>query len=144
MSWGNYRERDTKQERADIEREIKQAVAGFAFLREFPEFSKAVRLAKEINKLLPDVPDTFAGWKDQVERASVSTCCNVAEAVGRGTVNQLAQYMRVAKGSAYEVLALLLICPVECPANVREMGQDVCRDIDVTVKGVAEERLSRL
>jgi len=88
--------------------------------------------------------DRWLGWCDQIERASVSTCCNIAEAVGRGTINQLAQYLRVARGSAYETLALLFCAPVEIPSEVKDLGQEVCRLIDKTVKDVGKERLSRL
>lgn len=144
-NYAKYRGRDSELERADLEREIELATRGFSFLRDFPEFAKSVQLAKAITLLLETVPPSkYLGWADQIERASVSTCCNIAEAVGRGSLAQLAQYLRIAKGSAYETMALLFIAPVDVSAEVKDMGQEVCRLIDLSVKAVAKDRLDRL
>ena len=48
--------------------------------------------------------DITDGLKNQLMRAAVSIPSNVAEGVGKGTMQQMLQFLRHARGSAYEVL----------------------------------------
>jgi four helix bundle protein len=144
-NYAPYRGRDTAQEKAELEREIMEVTQGFSFLRNFPCFATSVKLAKEVTKLLGMVPsDRWLGWADQIERASVSVCCNLAEGAGRGTIPMLHNFFRTARGSAYEVLALVYVAPFDVPADVKDLAQQVCREIDGSVKDIAKDRLSRL
>lgn len=47
------------------------------------------------------------GFRDQIQRASVSVMSNIAEGFERGTKQELINYLYIAKGSAGEVWAQL-------------------------------------
>ncbi|MFA5987580.1 MAG: four helix bundle protein [Candidatus Paceibacterota bacterium] len=49
------------------------------------------------------------GFKDQIQRASVSIMSNIAEGFERGTKSEFLNYLYIAKGSAGEVRAQLYI-----------------------------------
>ena len=60
--------------------------------------------------------------KDQLERASLSVCLNVAEAAGRRSPRDKARFYAIARGSATEVAALLDILTLRrlaSPAAIR-------------------------
>ena len=62
-------------------------------------------LTKEVYKAFRECKDF--GFKDQIQRASVSVMSNVAEGFERGTTPELINYLFIAKGSAGEVRAQL-------------------------------------
>jgi four helix bundle protein len=75
---------------------------------------KAWQLAKEISAelyLLKCKTDygIDVGFKDQIQRASVSIMSNIAEGFEYGNKNDFRRYLRIAKGSAGEVRSLLYI-----------------------------------
>ena len=49
------------------------------------------------------------GFKDQIQRASISVMSNIAEGFEYGTNRNFVRYLRIAKGSAGEVRSLLAI-----------------------------------
>ncbi len=49
------------------------------------------------------------GFKDQIQRASVSIMNNIAEGFGSDTDSQLIRYFQIAKASATEVYSMLLL-----------------------------------
>lgn len=140
----NYKSKTTDEQRNDLERDIKSASTGFVLLRDFPEFAGSISLARKVHEFLILVPSLYAGFVDQLERAVASVPANIAEAHGRGTLPQILQYLRVARGSMYETRALLLVSPVPVPDDLTRMAADVCRDLDKTVAVLAQERLDRL
>ena len=70
-------------------------------------WQKARELTKEIYKSLKDCRDF--GFKDQIQRASVSVLSNIAEGFERGTQQEFLNYLYIAKGSAGEVRAQLYV-----------------------------------
>lgn len=70
-------------------------------------WQKARELAKGIYSALKDCKDF--GFKDQIQRASVSILSNIAEGFERGTQQEFLNYLYIAKGSAGEVRAQLYV-----------------------------------
>src|SRR3989338_7141234 len=68
---------------------------------------KSRELVKGVYKALQDCKDY--GFKDQIQRASVSVMSNIAEGFERGTQQEFLNYLYIAKGSAGEVRAQLYV-----------------------------------
>ncbi len=68
-------------------------------------WQRARELTREVYRSLTDCRDY--GFKDQIQRASVSVMSNIAEGFERGTQQELVNYLFIAKGSAGEVRAQL-------------------------------------
>lgn len=68
-------------------------------------WQKARQLTKEIYRALHNCRDH--GFKDQIQRASVSVMSNIAEGFESGTRQEFLNYLYIAKGSAGEVRAQL-------------------------------------
>lgn len=69
---------------------------------------------QESHKLARDVYESFRGckdwgFKDQIQRASVSVMSNIAEGYGRKSDKTLNQYLLISRGSLAEVESLLVI-----------------------------------
>lgn len=70
-------------------------------------WQKARELAREIYRALKPCRDN--GFKDQIQRASVSVMSNIAEGFERGTKNEFINYLFIARGSCGEVRSQLYI-----------------------------------
>ena len=70
-------------------------------------FKKARELTKDIYKLLASCRDI--GFRDQIQRASVSVISNIAEGFESGTKQGFLNYLYIAKASAGEVRAQLYV-----------------------------------
>jgi four helix bundle protein len=68
-------------------------------------WQKAKLLAVIIYKTFSSTKDY--GFKDQIQRASVSIMNNIAEGYERQTNNELRQFLYIAKGSSAEVRSML-------------------------------------
>lgn len=72
------------------------------------------QLGKKLAVLIYNTTDTGSisrdfGLKDQMRRAAVSTPSNIAEGDELGTQNQSIKFLRIAKGSAAELLTQTII-----------------------------------
>lgn len=79
-----------------------------ATIKQFEEmvvWKKARELTKEVYAAMKDCRDM--GFRDQIQRASVSVMSNIAEGFERGTKQEFLNYLFIAKGSAGEVRAQL-------------------------------------
>ena len=70
-------------------------------------WQKSRLLAKEVYKVMRECKDY--GFRDQIQRASVSVVSNIAEGFERGTRQEFLNYLFIAKGSAGEVRAQLYV-----------------------------------
>ena len=66
-------------------------------------FKKARELTREVYKALSTCRD--GGFRDQIQRASVSVLSNIAEGFESGTKQEFLNYLYIAKASAGEVRA---------------------------------------
>lgn len=74
--------------------------------------SRVLRNAKHVTLLVYEaaagMPDRERfGLTSQMQRASVSIAANIAEGLGRGSVGDLERFLRIASGSAAELVVLL-------------------------------------
>jgi len=78
--------------------------------RKFRVWQDSLALTKNVY-LLTNQSSFFSdfGLKDHIQRASVSIAANIAEGADRETPRQSAYFFNVAKGSAAEVITLLII-----------------------------------
>lgn len=70
-------------------------------------WQKSKNLTVEIYFLFTDHKDF--GFKDQIQRASVSIMNNIAEGFERKSNNEFRQYLYIAKGSCGEVRSMLIL-----------------------------------
>lgn len=75
---------------------------------------KVWQLGKELAVLTYKITDTGTiskdfGLKDQMRRAAISVPSNIAEGDELGTLNQSIKFLRIAKGSAAELLTQTII-----------------------------------
>lgn len=70
-------------------------------------WQRARQLVRDVYKAFETCRDN--GFKDQIQRASVSVMSNIAEGFERGTRQEFLNYLYIAKGSAGEVRAQLYI-----------------------------------
>lgn len=70
-------------------------------------FQKARELTKGVYQALRDCKDM--GYRDQIQRASVSIVSNIAEGFESGSKDLFLHYLYIAKGSAGEVRAQLYV-----------------------------------
>ncbi len=77
---------------------------------DLPAWHKAPELY-ELTEDLLDHPAFQAtrGFRDQLDRASLSVSNNIAEGFERGTTNELLQFLYIARGSAGEVRSMLVL-----------------------------------
>ena len=70
----------------------------------------SIDFAHEMVKLANKLPKEYRySLADQLRRAAISIPTNIAEGTGRETSKNQANFYRIAKGSAYEVVSLLVL-----------------------------------
>lgn len=80
---------------------------GAKSFRDLLVWQKSRDITVDIYRELSTVRDY--GFRDQIQRASVSIMNNVAEGYGKRSDKALANYLRIARGSAAEVESMLMI-----------------------------------
>ncbi len=74
-------------------------------------WQKGHELTKAIYKATKDFPkEEIFGLTSQLRRATTSIPTNIVEGCGRGTNPDLARFVQIASGSAYEVEYLIFLC----------------------------------
>ena len=132
----------------DCQRDRTAAQKGLSVLKELPEYTAAVKLAKKITAIVATIPESclWYAWADQTYRATLSILGNIAEAVGRMSEAQTLQYLRIAKGSAYETISYLLTPPpvVNLPEDVIDIAHQIVKNMDRTIATLCDKRLDLL
>ena len=83
-------------------------IAGFKKLQ---IWQKAMDLTVDIYQLAKNLPDSEKyGLINQMQRCSVSVPSNIAEGYGRYSDAELAHYLRVSRGSLYELITQTTLC----------------------------------
>jgi four helix bundle protein len=81
-----------------------------AFLLEkLAVYNKAVDFAEQVIKETRSFPKGYSGLVDQLQRAAISVVANIAEGNGRWHPKDRANFFLIARGSAFETLALLQV-----------------------------------
>jgi len=94
-------------------------------------WQKARELVKSIYKAFEPVRDH--GFKDQIQRATVSVLSNIAEGFESGTKGEFLNYLYIAKGSAGEVRAQLYAASdigylnIETFKNLKPLAEECSR-----------------
>lgn len=77
---------------------------------DLPVWQKAAELYEQTEDLLENHAfKVTSGFRDQLDRASLSVSNNIAEGFERGTTNELLQFIYIARGSSGEVRSMLTV-----------------------------------
>ncbi len=77
---------------------------------DLPVWQKAAELYERTEELLEHAAfQATLGFRDQLDRASLSVSNNIAEGFERGTTNELLAFLYIARGSAGEVRSMLTL-----------------------------------
>jgi len=113
--------------------------------RDFIGWQKAMQLSVQVYELTRGFPrEELYGMTSQLRRASISIVSNIAEGHGRGTRPQLAHFLSIARGSAFEVEAQLLLCGQvglgerACLGRCESLCDEVSRILASAIRGLNE------
>ena len=79
-----------------------------AYFEELASWQKAKELTLYIYSLMQDVKDY--GFRDQIQRASVSIMNNIAEGSDYNSTQMFIKFLKIAKGSCAEVRSMIYLC----------------------------------
>ena len=78
-------------------------------------YNRAIDYADKLYKISRNFPDSeIYGLTSQIRRAAVSISSNIAEGTGRYHKKDFIQFLRIARGSAYERVSLIEISFRQC------------------------------
>lgn len=85
-------------------------MAKYQHFEELPVWQEAARLYNAVLDLLeePNLPLT-SGFRNQLDRASLSISNNIAEGFERATTNELLSFIAISRGSAGEVRSMTAV-----------------------------------
>jgi len=93
--------------------------------RDLLVWQKSMALVTEIYSSLRSLPtDEIYGLSSQIKRSAVSVPSNIAEGYGRGSKNDYTRYLRIARGSLYELQTQLEIC-----VNLNFLAENIVTDM---------------
>jgi four helix bundle protein len=102
---------------------------------DLPVWKTAISLAVGIFRLTSSgIVSRFSGFKNQIERASVSVSNNIAEGFERGTHEELLTFLYIARGSAGEVRSMLFLLQelMESQENLAEIEELKALSLSIT------------
>lgn len=88
-------------------------------------------LVNDVYRMMRDCKDW--GFRDQIQRASVSIMNNIAEGFESGSKGRFVFYLKVSKGSCSEVYSMLYLCEDFnlCNSERRKDIQEMIRSISI-------------
>lgn len=111
----------------------------FQTFREIVAWQKAKVLTREIYSIFGKNRDF--GFRDQIQRSSVSVMANIAEGYGRNTNKEFVRFLEIAKGSLYETQSL-----IDIDFDLRYISQDehdkldsLCNEITKVIYGLIKK-----
>ncbi len=112
-------------------------------------WQRAMQLCGAVYALTQDFPkhETY-GLCGQARRAAVSVASNIAEGHGRGTTLQLIQFLRMARGSNFELITQLLLsrdfgyCSSEHFDTCEGLSDEVGRMLNATITSLKARHLA--
>ena len=107
-----------------------------AYFEELSTWQHAKELTKSIYEAMHDNKDW--GFRDQIQRASVSIMNNIAEGSESGTIPNYIHFLNVAKGSSAEVRSMLYLCGEfgYCTEEQLQPMFDLCRMISAGINNL--------
>lgn len=97
--------------------------------RKLTVWQRSIEFVSLIYKITSTFPkEEKFGLVDQLRRAAVSICLNIAEGSGAGTDQEFIRFLRMAQRSAYEVIAAL-----EITINLKMANQDTLKNAIIEV-----------
>jgi four helix bundle protein len=111
--------------------------------RQLQVWQRGKALAVSVYRLTGHLPfSSDFGLRDQLRRAAVSVCSNIAEGDARQSVKETVQFLYIAKGSLAEVSAQLEIAAEIHPANAEELASLVreCDEISAMLQSLINHR----
>lgn len=94
-------------------------------------YQHAMELARECRNICKALPKGYNSDADQLKRASLSVCNNIAEGYGRWHIKEKQNFYGIARGSAYECVPVLSLLHEE-----KEISADKIQALRITVAEV--------
>jgi len=97
-------------------------------------WQRSINLVTQIYNLTSQFPDNEKyGLIKQLNRSAVSVPVNIAEGWGRNSKTSYIQFLKIARGSLYELETLLIIC-----RNVKLGEVDALNKISIEVEEISK------
>jgi four helix bundle protein len=97
---------------------------GISSYRDLEVWKRSMELVANIYGITQAFPkEELYGLTNQLRRAAVSVPANIAEGWGRGTTREYIQFLRIARGSLFELETLINISSKLEYANVQNQQQ---------------------
>jgi four helix bundle protein len=84
-------------------------MATYKRFEDLPVWQTAAELYERTDDLIESAVGMRRGYRDQLERASLSISNNIAEGFERGTTKELLNFIYIARGSAAEVRSMAIV-----------------------------------
>ncbi len=109
-------------------------------------WQEGIGLCESVYSLTRSFPeDERFGLTSQLRRAAVSVPSNIAEGWGRGSRAEYARFLKVARGSLYEVRTQLIVaervhlCPADTTAPVLRQADQVRRMLHGLIRSLGSQ-----
>ena len=104
------------------------------YIKNFKELNvwkKSKSITISIYKIFIDIKDY--SFRNQIQRASISIMNNIAEGFGRESNNELIRFLRISKGSCYEVISMIDIS-LELSYINKENKKELEEELEIIAK----------